>query len=88
MHFFVARDHPALPNGPFFCPDHSDALLQQKQPDYSEAYLICDRCGAQLTAHATTREAATVQLDAEIVVKRWRKASGDNREDLCASCLS
>lgn len=55
MHIFVAKDHPALPDGPFFCVDHSDTTTFEKVPDYTEADLICDRCDTKLTVLASTR---------------------------------
>jgi hypothetical protein len=87
-HLFVAKDDPRLPDGPFFCLDHMDTPpdLSKLGDRYSEADLICDRCGVAITTRGQNREDAIAKLDALGVEKRWRRSSSDSPEDLCPSC--
>jgi hypothetical protein len=85
-HIFVAKDHPLLPDGPFFCPDHSDTTTFAKVGDHTEADLICDRCGAKLTAQATTREEAISKLWEMVASARWTSTFDGADADLCTSC--
>jgi hypothetical protein len=86
VHVFVAKDDLRLPDGPFFCPDHSDVPSTFKAPDFCEAIIVCDHCGAQLIARAVSREAAIALLDIEITEKCWHKSTATHREDLCVGC--
>lgn len=87
-HLFVAKDDPRLPDGPFFCLDHMDTKpdFSKLGDRYSEADLICDRCGGVITTRGENREDAIAKLDALGAEKRWRRSSGDSPEDLCPSC--
>lgn len=87
-HIFVDKNHPALPDGPFFCVDHSDTSTFAKVSDHTEADLICDRCGAKLTVHATTREEALSQLWTAATEKRWTSTFNGAPQDLCNACTS
>lgn len=68
--FFVSKDHPALPDGPFFCDDHSD-VKATKAPDCVILAVLCDRCNAQLAVEAKTREEAREQLRTMIREQNW-----------------
>jgi hypothetical protein len=85
IHLFVAKDHPALPDGPFFCAEHSDAPPTMA-PDYTEADLICDRCGTKLTAQASTREEALARLWELVATERWDSTLDGAASDLCTTC--
>jgi hypothetical protein len=86
-HLFVAKNHPALPDGPFFCAEHQDAP-PMKTPDYTEADIVCDRCGAKLSTQASTREAALAQLVDLVTEKRWSTTLDGAPKDLCFACVS
>lgn len=86
-HIFVAKDHPALPDGPFFCPEHQDGPPTfEKQPDYTEADLICDRCGDKLSVRGKTREVAIAALVALVDEKQWMSTFDGASRDLCTVC--
>ena len=72
MSFFVARTDPRLPDGPFLCPDHSDAPMSTKMPGHVEAIVFCDRCEASLTAEGATRDEAIAKLRTLIAEKHWK----------------
>ena len=63
--FFVAKDDPRLPSGPFTCPACSGSTLSgapknldPNAPQRYELAVTCDRCGARLAVEApSTREA-------------------------------
>lgn len=58
-------------------------------PKYVELSLFCDRCDAQLTVSANTREEALAKLHAEIVAQGWHMgdtATLIRARDLCGAC--
>ncbi len=72
MSFFVAKDDPRLPDGPFLCPDHDDVPTKTKIGGHTEVTVYCDRCEAQMTAEGATRDEAIAKLRAMIVEKHWK----------------
>jgi len=72
MSFFVAKDDPRLPDGPFLCPDHDDRPNKPKMATLVQAIVFCDRCEASLTAEGKTREEAVDKLRLLISAKRWK----------------
>lgn len=72
MSFFVAKDDPRLPDGPFLCPDHDDRPTKFKMADLVQATVICDRCEAQLMAEGATREEAIAKLREKIIANHWK----------------
>ena len=88
-HFFVAKDHPSLPDGPFFCAAHQDAPpTNLKTLDHTEADLICDCCGTKLTVQGPTHEEALASLWALVTEQRWESAFDGAPADLCPACKS
>jgi hypothetical protein len=86
-HIFVAKDHPLLPDGPFFCPEHSDVPWKfEPPPGYTEADLICDRCTKQLTARGADREAALANLWKLVEEHQWLAVHNGAANDLCNVC--
>lgn len=71
LSFFVSKQHPALPDGPFFCDDHSDVRTRAKQSDCVVLAVICDDCSAQLVVEAKTRAEARDELRAAIKLQNW-----------------
>lgn len=100
MSFFVAKDDPRLPDGPFLCADHDDVPVKRMAPSHSEAIVICDRCEAQLTAEGPTREAAVAKLRVMITERHWKvidrfdsdgnvvAPSTVTAPDLCGDCAA
>lgn len=89
-HVFIAKDHPLLPDGPFFCPEHQDAppKFELERDQVTEADLICDRCGDKLSARGTTREAAIAALVTLVDEKKWTSTFDGAPNDLCTRCQS
>jgi hypothetical protein len=77
--FFVAKDDPRLPNGPFFCHEHGGFAptgkpenLDQHTSPRIRIEVVCDGCSARLAAEGPTAIAAQAELD------RLRKMHGWN----------
>jgi hypothetical protein len=87
MSFFVAKDDPRLPDGPFLCHDHDDRPTKFKMADHVELTITCDRCGASSTVIGQSRGAAWFQL----LAQGWRFVNqidgpAKTAPDLCVDC--
>lgn len=72
MSFFVAKDDPRLPDGPFLCHDHSDTPPKFEIGGHVEATVFCDRCDAKIVVEAPTRPEAMAKLREKIAEQNWR----------------
>lgn len=91
--FFISKQDPALPDGPFFCDFCRDMPSTVKTPDSVVVTLICDRCDAQLIVEAQTREAALAQLNTLVQERNWLYVNRleeaieiPSTKDLCGDC--
>jgi hypothetical protein len=85
MSFFVRKDHPALPDGPFLCADHDDKPTKFKIGGHAEITVTCDHCSAQLVTDAPTREEAAAKLRVKIAEHHWRVVDRLGQLDAAAS---